>query len=96
MSATEAASSTVNLLRLEHPHRTNNVYNDTYPSNDSVEIHEPDSWLRQLAYQPQLAQTDLQRFCQICGGEFNRNNRHIHSIEQSYEALLQGIRYVYE
>jgi hypothetical protein len=96
MSATGAASSTVNLLRLEHPRSANDVYNDTYPNNDSVEIHEPASWLRQLAHQHRLAQADLQRFRQICGGEFDRNERHIRSIERSYETLLQGVRYIYE
>jgi hypothetical protein len=96
MSATGAASSTVNLLRLEHPRSATDVYNDTYPNNDSVEIHEPASWLRQLAHQHQLAQADLQRFHQICGGEFDRNDRQIRSIERSYELLFQGIQYVYE
>jgi hypothetical protein len=96
MSATGAASSTVNLLRLEHPRSDEDVYNDIYPNNDSVEIHEPASWLRQLAHQHQLAQADLQRFRQICGGEFDRTDRHIRSIERSYDVLFQGIRYVYE
>jgi hypothetical protein len=96
MSATGAASSTVNLLRLEHPRSADDIYNDTYPNNDSVEIHEPASWLRQLAHQYQLAQADLLQFHQICGGECDRNDRPIRSMERSYEVLLQGVRYIYE
>jgi hypothetical protein len=96
MSATGAVSSTVNLLRLEYPRSADDINNDTYPNNDSVEIHEPASWLRQLAHQHQLAQADLLRFRQICGGEFDRNDRQTRSIERSYEVLLQGVRYIYE
>jgi len=59
MSATGAASSTVDMLRLEHPRTIEDVDNDTYPDNDIVEIREPASWLPQLAHQHLLAQTDL-------------------------------------
>jgi len=87
MSASGAASSTVNLLRLERPRRVD---------DDSVEIQEPASWLRQLAHQHRLAQDDLQRFRQICGGEFDRNDRSIRVIERNYVILFQGVRYIYE
>jgi hypothetical protein len=96
MSATGAAPSTIDMLRLEHPRTIEDVYNDTYPNNDIVEIREPASWLRQLAHQHLLAQTDLQRLRQVCGGEFDRTNRRIRSIERSYETLFQGLQYIYE
>jgi len=95
-SATGAASSTVDMLRLEHPRTIEDVYNDTYLNNDIVEIREPASWLRQLAHQHLLAQTDLQRLRQVCGGDFDRTNHRIRSIERSYETLFQGLRYIYE
>ena len=91
MSVTGVASSTVDMLRLEYPRNLENIYNDTYPDNDSVEIREPASWLRQLAHQHQLAQTDLQRLHHICGGEFDQNDRRIRSIERTYETLFQGL-----
>jgi len=72
MSFTGAASSTIDMLPLEYPRNIGNIYNDTYPENVSVEIREPASWLRQLAHQRQLAQTDLQRLHHICGGELIR------------------------
>ena len=84
------------MLRLEHPRTIEDVYNDTYPDNDIVEIREPASWLRQLAHQHLLAQTDLQRLRQVCGGEFDRTNRCIRSIERSDETLFQGLRYIYQ
>jgi len=96
MSATGAASSTVDMLRLEHPRTIEDVDNDTYPDNDIVEIREPASWLRQLAHQHLLAQTDLQRLRQVSGGEFDRTNGRIRSIERSYETLFQGLQYIYE
>jgi len=73
MSASGATFSTVNLLRLKHPRSMKNIYNNTYPDDDSVEIQEPASWLHQLAHQYWLAQDDLQPFRQICEGEFDRN-----------------------
>jgi len=39
------------MLRLEYLRNIENVYNDTYPENDSIEIWESASWLRQLAHQ---------------------------------------------
>jgi len=60
MSASGAASSTLNQLRLEQPRSAEDIYNDTYPDNDSVEIQQPASWLRQLVHQHWLAQADLQ------------------------------------
>jgi hypothetical protein len=96
MSVTRAASSTVDMLRLEYPRNIENIYNDTYPNNDIVEIREPASWLRQLVHQHLLAQTDLQHLRHVCGGEFDRNDRRIQSIERSYETLFQGLRYIYD
>jgi len=60
MSVTGAASSTIDMLCLKYPRNIKNVYNDTNPENNSIEIWEPVSCLRQLAHQHQLAQTDLQ------------------------------------
>jgi len=81
MSVTAAVSSTIDMLHVQYPRNIQNVYNDTYPENDSVEIREPASWLRQLAHEHQQAQTDLQRLHHICGGEFDQNDRRIHSME---------------
>jgi len=91
MLVTRAASSTIDMLCLEYPQNIKNVYNNTYPENDSVEIQEPASWLHQIAYQHQLAQTDLQQLHHICGGEFDQNDRRIRSSKRSYETLSQGL-----
>ena len=96
MSVTGAASSTIDMLRLEYLQNIENIYNDTYPENNSVELREPVSWLCQLAHQHQLAQTDLQQLHHICGGEFDQNDCRICSIERSYETLFLGLRYIYE
>jgi hypothetical protein len=77
MSVTGAASSTVDMLRLEHPRTIEDIYNDTYPNGDIAEIRDPASWLRQLAHQYLLAQTDLQRLHHLCGREFDRNDPRI-------------------
>jgi len=47
------------MLCLDYPRNIENVYNDSYPDYDSVEIREPSNRLRQLAHQHQLALTDL-------------------------------------
>jgi len=96
MLASGAVSSTVNLLRVEHPRSVEIIYNKTYLFDNSTEIWEPASSLRQLAHQHQLAQDDLPQFRQICGGHFNRNDHSIWVIKQNYEILFQDIRYIYE
>jgi hypothetical protein len=95
-SITGAASSSVNMLRLEYPRHTEEVYDDTDPSNDTVEIRKPASWLRQLVHQHKQAQTDLQRLRQICGGQFIRSDRQIRTIERNYEVLFEAMRYIYQ
>jgi len=92
MSASGAGSSTVNQLHLEPPRSAEDIYNDTYPDNDSVEIQEPTCWLRQLVHQHRQAQTDLQRLRQICGGEYDQSHRRIRSIERNYESIFQSVR----
>jgi hypothetical protein len=95
MSTTGAASSNVNMLRLEYPRNADEVYNDTSPVNDTVEIREPASWLRQLVHQHHQAQADLHRLRQICGGQFDRDDRRIRAIERNYVSLFEGMRYIY-
>jgi len=96
MSVTGAASSTVDMLRLEHPRTIEDIYSDTYPNGDIAEIRDPASWLRQLAHQYLLAQTDLQWLHHLCGRGFDRNDPRIRTIERNYETLCQGVRYIYE
>jgi len=96
MSASGAASSTVNQLHLEHPRSAEDIYNDTYPDNDSVEIQEHACWLRQLVHQHRQAQTNLKCLRQICGGEYDRTDRRIRSIGRNYESLFQSVWYIYE
>ena len=96
MSVTGAASSTVDMLRLEHPRTIEDIYSDTYSNGDIAEIRDPASWLRQLAHQYLLAQTDLQRLHHLCGRGFDRTDPRIRTIERNYETLCQGVRYIYE
>lgn len=96
MSTTGAASSNIDMLRLEYPRNIDDIYNDTEPNNDTVDIPDPANWLRQLVHQHQQAQSDLQRLREVCGGQFDRNDRRIRAIERNYETLFESIRYIYE
>jgi hypothetical protein len=90
-----ATSSNVNMLHLKYPRNTAEVYNDTSPGNNTVEIREPTSWLRQLVHQYHQAQADLHRLRQICVGQFDGDDRRIRAIEQNYDSLFESMRYIY-
>jgi hypothetical protein len=84
------------MLRLEYPQTADEAINDEEPGNETVDILKPANWLRQMAQQQQQAQRDLQRLRQVCGGQFNRDDRRIRAIERQYTILFNGMRYIYE
>jgi len=96
MSTTGAASSNVDMLRLEYPRTLTEVVQYTAVDDESVEVREPPMWMRQMIHQYTQAKRDLIRMYDACGQNLDRNDRRILDIEQNYEVLAEGIRYVYK
>jgi hypothetical protein len=84
------------MLRLEFPRTITQVVERTDPTEDIVEVREPPQWLRQMIHQYTQARRDLNRLYEACGNQFDRNDRRILDIEQNYQVLADGIRYVYD
>ena len=91
-----AASSNVEMIRFEYPRTANEVQTQTDPSNAMVEIWNPIAWVRELVRQQQQAQDDLQTLYEMCGEQFDRQDRRLRRIETNYTVLYESARYLHE
>jgi len=91
-----ATSSNVEMIRFEYPRTTNEVQTQTDPSSAMVEIQNPIAWVRQLVRQHQQAQDDLQTLYEMCGEQFNRQDRRFRRIETNYTVLYESAQYLHE
>ena len=96
MSTQGAASSNVDMLRLEYPRSITEIVEFTVVNDETVEVHDPPVWMTQMIHQYTSARRDLVRLYEACGNTFDRNDRRIRDIEQNYQVLADGIRYVYD
>jgi hypothetical protein len=96
MSADARGTSNVTMLRLEHPQTVSEVIQYVEPRLDTVEIHEPPGWLRQLVYQHEQAKRDLQHLFELNGNHLDRNDHRIRAIERNYATIYHRLQYLYE
>ena len=96
MSTQGAASSNVDMLRLEYPRSITEIVEFTVVNDETVEVHDPPVWMRQMIHQYTSARRDLVRLYEACGNTFDRNDRRIRDIKQNYQVLADGIHYVYD
>jgi len=61
-----------------------------------TEIANPAVWVRILVQQQQQAERDLKQLTEMCGDAYDRTDRRPREIEQAYQTLAEGTRYVYE
>ena len=47
-------------------------------------------------HQQQQAKSDLQQLTELCGDTYDRTDRRMWEIEQAYQTLAEGSRYVYD
>ena len=84
------------MLRLEAPCDLLQITDGTPRPEQAVEIANPAVWLRTLVNQQQQAENDLQRLTGLCGDAYDRTDRRTREIEQAYQTLAEGTRYVYD
>jgi len=89
-------SSNFNMLRLEAPRDLLQITDGTARPEQAVEIANPAVWVRSLVNQQRQAQNDLQRLTELCGDSYNRTDRRTREIEQAFQTLAEGTRYVYD
>jgi len=90
------SSSDIEMIVFEHPRTANEVQTYTETSTAVVEVRNPIAWVRQLVRQHQQAQDDLQTLYEMCGDEFDRQDRRLRRIETNYTVLYDSARYLYE
>jgi len=90
-----AASSNVDMLRLEYPSTAVEINTDRAPSQPLVEICHPATWVQLLVTQQRQAQCDLEQLYTACGMTFDRGDRQIQQIEKNYALVVGSLEHVY-
>jgi len=85
-----------NILQLEAPRDLLQITDRTPRPEQAVEIANPAVWVRTLVHQQRQAESDLQRLTELCSDTYDRTDRRTREIEQAYQTLAEGTRYVYD
>jgi len=95
MTTPAAASSNVDMLRIEQPQTAIEIYHGIRPSLDTVEIQQPAAWVRLLVQQQQQAHRDLRELKRALGDKFDRTDLEVIEIERNYQVLYEAVQYLY-
>jgi len=87
-------SSDFNMLRLEAPRDLLQITDGASGPEPAVEIANPAVWVRTLVRQQRQAERDLQQLMELCGDAYDETDRRTREIEQAYQTLAEGTRYV--
>jgi len=90
------ASTDFNMLRLEAPRDVLQITDGTEQAEETLEVANPATWLRTLAKQQKQAEQDLAQRVHLCGNTIDHADQRIQQIEQAYQDLSEGTRYVYD
>jgi len=85
-----------NMLRLEAPKDVLQITDGTVTNEEALEISNPATWLRALVKQQRQAEADLGQLVRLCGNTVDQTDQRIQQIEQAYQELSEGTRYVYD
>jgi len=88
------ASSDFNMLRLEAPRDLLQITSGTPNPEQAVELANPAVWVRTLVHQQRQAENDLRRLTELCGDAYNKTDQRTREIEEAYQTLAEGTRYV--
>ena len=91
-----SVSSDFNMLRLEAPRDVLQITDGTRPAEDAVEISNPATWVQTLVRQQKQAEADYRQLTELCGNAVDHTDRRMQQIEQAYQELSNGTRYVYD
>jgi len=84
------------MLRLEAPRDLLQITDGTPRPEQAVEIANPAVCVRTLVIQQRQAINDLKRLTEMCGNAYDRTDHRTREIEQAYQTLAEGTRYVYD
>jgi len=82
------------MLWLEAPRDMLQITDGTTSAEQAVELANPAVWVRTLVYQQKQAEEDLRELVGLCGNTVDRTDQRMQCIENAYQALAEGTRYV--
>jgi len=88
-------TSNVDMLRLEYPSSVVQVYTGDTPLQPSIDLKDPRAWLQLLVSQQRQAQLDLEQLHTVCGSAYDRSDKRIQRIKETYTQILGALEYVY-
>jgi len=89
-------SSDFNMLQLEAARDLLQITDGTPRPEQVVEIANLAVWVRNLVNQQRQAKNDLQWLTELFSDAYDRTDRRTREIEQAYQTLAEGTRYVYD
>jgi len=84
------------MLRLEAPRDLLQITNGTPAPDQAIEVANPAIWLRSMVRLQRQAENDLRQLTQLCGNTIDPTDQRMLQIEEAYQTLLQGTRYIYD
>jgi len=84
------------MLRLEARRDLLQITDGAAGPEPAVEIANPAVWVRTLVRQQRQAERDLQRLTELCGDAYDKTEWRTREIEEAYQTLEEGTRYVYD
>jgi len=91
-----STASDFNMLRLEAPWDLLQITDGTTPPEQTLELANPAVWVRTMARQQKQAERDLRQLTELCGNTIDTTDQRMVRIEEAYQTLAEGTRYVYD
>jgi len=84
------------MLRLGATRNLLQITDRTPGPEQVVELANPAVWVRTLVHQQWQAKNDLQQLTELYVNAYDRTDQRVQQIEQVYQTLAEGTRYVYD
>jgi len=91
-----STASNFNMLCLEAPRDLLQITDGTAAPEQTLELANSAVWVRTMARQQKQAERDLRQLTELCSNTIDRTDQRMVRIEEAYQTLAEGTRYVYD
>jgi len=91
-----SSTSDFNMLRLEAPRDLLQITDGTPAPDQALEVANPAIWFRSMVRQQRQGENDLRQLNQLYANTIDRTDQRMLQIEEAYQTLLEGTRYIYD
>jgi len=84
------------MVRLEAPRDLLQITDGTALLEQAVELANPTVWVQTMVRQQKQAERYLLQLTELCGNTINKTNQRMVRIEEAYQTLAEGTRYIYD